>query len=74
MSGADQDTFEIAVNGEPRSAGPDTTVVQFLEAHELDPDLVVVEHNHTILPRDAFDRTLLKPGDTLEIVHFVGGG
>ena len=34
----------------------------------------VVERNGEILPRERFAQTLLCGGDSLEIVHFVGGG
>ena len=35
---------------------------------------VVVELNRDIVSREAHGSTLLKEGDALEIVHFVGGG
>lgn len=41
----------------------------------IDPRLVVVEHNRSILrDRDEFDSLRLSNGDVVEIVHFVGGG
>jgi sulfur carrier protein len=35
---------------------------------------VVVELNREILARDAYGETPVQDGDTLELVHFVGGG
>ena len=67
-------SFEIVANGEPRRVALGTTVAGFLAAHDLDPDLVVVERNGGILRRADLDATALQPGDALEIVHFVGGG
>ncbi|MDX1623403.1 MAG: sulfur carrier protein ThiS [Gemmatimonadota bacterium] len=69
-----EEPLEITVNGERREAEPGATVAGFLERHDLDPDVVVVERNGEILPREAFGRTELEPGDVLEVVHFVGGG
>lgn len=66
--------MEIVVNGETRSTSEDASLDSFLRAHDLDPDLVVVERNGTIVPRARFDETPLEAGDRLEIVHFVGGG
>ena len=58
-----------------RHAAPGTTLASFLADLELDPRLVVVEHNRTILrDRDAYASLALASGDVLEIVHFVGGG
>jgi len=68
------DTLEIVVNGEPLRVSPKATVETLLRAHDLDPDLVVVERNGAILPRRAFATTAFEPDDALEIVHFVGGG
>jgi sulfur carrier protein len=66
--------FEIVANGERRDVVEGTTLGRFLVAHGLDPALVVVERNGEILRPAAFEATVLEPGDTLEIVHFVGGG
>jgi sulfur carrier protein len=66
--------FEIVVNGEKRTAGEGMTVEDFLTAHEVDPDVVVVERNGWILHRTAYASTPLVPDDAIEIVHFVGGG
>lgn len=71
---ADAPALEIVVNGRARSAERGATVASFLAAHDLDPDLVVVERNGEILAREAYAGTPLDSGDRLEIVHFVGGG
>ena len=67
-------TFEIVANGQARPVAAGMTVAGFLAAHEIDPDLVVVERNGEILQRAAFDVVEIEPDDRLEIVHFVGGG
>lgn len=76
MSGSSPATgrLEILVNGAPRDARTGDSVEAFLRAHDLEPDLVVVEMNGAILPRDRYAATALQGGDALEIVHFVGGG
>jgi len=38
------------------------------------PDRVAVELNLEIVPRDMWQDTILRNGDRLEVVHFVGGG
>lgn len=65
----------LTVNGERREVAPGTTLASFLAELELDPRMIVVERNRTILrDRDAYASCALADGDTLEIVHFVGGG
>jgi len=69
------DVVAIVVNGDPREIPAGSTVASLLAALELNPRLVVVERNREILrDRDAFARVELVAGDTIEIVHFVGGG
>ncbi len=65
--------MEIIVNGQRKSAGP-VSVLHFLETLGIDPRRVAVECNLEILPKSAYETTILKDGDRLEIVQFVGGG
>ena len=65
--------MEIRVNGENRRFD-DCTLSEVIVSMGLDPSRVAVELNGKIIPRAEFDRTELKDGDSLEIVHFVGGG
>ena len=66
-------TISVTVNGETRRSSADT-VAALVRELELDPAKVAVEHNGTIAPRSELDRHSIADGDTLEIVHFVGGG
>jgi thiamine biosynthesis protein ThiS len=65
----------IQVNGETRVVPTGCTVQALLDSLALDPRLVVVELNRTIVrDRNTFASTALTDGDVLELVHFVGGG
>ncbi|MBJ6750850.1 sulfur carrier protein ThiS [Geomonas anaerohicana] len=65
--------MNITTNGEAVSIDP-LTVQQYLVSLGIDPRRVAVELNMDILPKAQYETTLLKEGDALEIVHFVGGG
>ena len=68
-------TLALTVNGDSRSVAAGTSLADYLASLKLDPRLVVVEHNRTILrDRAAYASLILADGDVLEIVHFVGGG
>ena len=68
-------TLALTVNGDPRSVAAGTSLSDLLASLKLDPRMVVIEHNRTILrDRDAYASLILTSGDVLEIVHFVGGG
>lgn len=67
-------TITIALNGAPRDVPGPATLDRLLAHLKLDPRSVVVEHNRTIVRRAELDRQSYTDGDTIEIVHFVGGG
>ena len=64
----------IQINGEAKEVSDGVTLTQLLGELQIRPGRVVVELNRDIVPRDSFGATLLRAGDSLEIVHFVGGG
>ena len=65
---------ELVVNGVKQSVPDGTTVTQLLSTLQIAPERVVVELNLTILKRAELGNTVLKDGDQVEVVHFVGGG
>jgi thiamine biosynthesis protein ThiS len=67
-------TPTISVNGENRATKPGATVIDLLRELGVDCGRVAVERNREILPRPRWAETQVQPGDTYEIVHFVGGG
>ena len=66
--------MELMVNGEKRQMAEGLTASQLLETLQIIPERVVVEVNLTILKRAQLPGTVLKEGDQVEIVQFVGGG
>ena len=66
--------ISIIVNGEPRSIGRGASLTDLLRSLDLDPRMVVVEHNRSIVRRPVLGDTRLNDGDQIELVHFVGGG
>ena len=64
----------IILNGEPFELSGPLTVTELLSRLEIDARRVAVEHNVVVLKRAAFDDTVVREGDQVEIVNFVGGG
>ncbi len=63
----------LTVNGESRRTSA-STIADLVRELDLDPAKVAVEHNGVIAPRSELAQHNVAEGDTLEIVHFVGGG
>lgn len=67
-------TITLTVNGEPRCCPAGLMLPQVLEALGYRPQLVVVEFNGEILPRQRWDSQSVGETDVLEVVTIVGGG
>jgi thiamine biosynthesis protein ThiS len=65
---------ELIVNGLPRAFEAPLTAEGLLASLGLDARAVVVEVNRRIIRAADLSGTALAPGDTVELVHFVGGG
>lgn len=65
--------MNITTNGEAVSI-ESLSVQDYLVSLGIDPVRVAVELNRDILPKAHYPATMLKEGDVIEIVHFVGGG
>lgn len=66
--------LRIEVNGQPRALAGPATLADLLRELSLDPRQVVVELNREIIRRPRLGEVALQSGDTVELVHFVGGG
>ena len=66
--------MQLMINGEQRAVVRSETVEQLLAELGLDARAVVVELNRVIIRRPVLASTPLAEGDSVEIVHFVGGG
>lgn len=64
----------IVINGEEQEVEQSLSLSQLLSRLGLSPGRVAVEVNREVVPRTSFDERFLGEGDSVEIVHFVGGG
>jgi thiamine biosynthesis protein ThiS len=68
------DTIRVQLNGKEREVARGLSVRALLEHLQLQPGAVVVELNREILERDSYGGVDVSEGDSIELVHFVGGG
>ena len=64
----------MKVNGEIISPQVPVSLKDFLGEKGFQTGRVAVELNGHIIPAEDYSKTMLSQEDTLEIVHFVGGG
>ena len=64
----------VRINGKDAPDAVSLSVLEYLEQSSYKLQHVVVELNEEILPKEAYDKTILNDGDVLEILSFMGGG
>jgi len=69
-----QTVITVKLNGETRSLDGPISVSGLLLTLGLEGRKVAVERNEEIVSRSRYAETWLTSGDSLEIVHFIGGG
>jgi thiamine biosynthesis protein ThiS len=67
--------LQVQLNGECREfLHQNLSLSELIQELSLAPQRIAVELNKQIVRRDEWDKTSIKEGDQIEIVHFVGGG
>lgn len=64
----------ITVNGKQIQLTSEMSVADYLKQNNYQINRIAVEMNEEILPKYNYSETMLKDGDRLEVVTFVGGG
>lgn len=64
----------VTINGIQRPLGEAKTIAELFEALGVPSQKKAVEKNGEIIPLASWSCTPLQPGDTIEIIQFVGGG
>ena len=63
----------VRINGKEYELSGETLAC-YLAVSEYDSRRIAVERNGEIVPKSLYEQTVLKDGDSLEVVTFVGGG
>jgi thiamine biosynthesis protein ThiS len=66
--------LRIQVNGEAREVKDKVTLPELIAGLGLKPEQIAIELNQKVIRRVAWQATILREDDKVEIVHFVGGG
>jgi sulfur carrier protein len=66
--------MQVRLNGELREIPDDLTIAGLLAHLGVKAQRVAVELNEAVVTKDRYEAQRIDPGDSLEIVAFVGGG
>jgi sulfur carrier protein len=70
----DPNASSITLNGDSYPIDGDTPLMELLERLKMRRGRVAVEINREIVPKVNYDATIVRAGDHVEIINFVGGG
>lgn len=66
--------MQLFINGQKQDVKSNITVSDLLKQLQINSAAIALELNLNIVPKNQFETTVLKEGDKLEIISFVGGG
>lgn len=66
--------MDIMVNGEQVSCEEGMTLESMIAQRGHDKRQIAIEWNEKIIPKEEYETSVIKEGDVIEIVTFMGGG
>lgn len=66
--------MKIYLNGKVEEIDNEISISELLKRKNIRPEVVTVEVNDKIIERNNFSNTIIKEGDRVEFVFFMGGG
>ena len=65
----------ITVAGEKKEYKEGLTLIELIEAEKVEmPEYVTVSINDDFVPSEDKEKTIIKEGDNVEFLYFMGGG
>ena len=65
--------MRVTINGKAEEMSG-STVLEILTAKDVSPQMVAVELNSKMLEREELGSALVKDGDAIELLFYLGGG
>ena len=67
--------MKISVGGEKKEVPDGLTVAELIELEQVEtPEYVTVSINEEFIDRSTFESRVLREGDEVEFLYFMGGG
>jgi thiamine biosynthesis protein ThiS len=66
--------IKILFNGKEEILENEISIQELLKKKNIRPEVVTVELNEKIIDRKDYQISIVKEGDKLELVYFMGGG
>jgi len=66
--------MRLTINGKQLLIPEGLNIAELITNQGFNPQVIVVEHNGSVIKREDWQTIILQPEDCLEVVSFVGGG
>ena len=64
----------IQLNGDPYTIDGDARLISLIDRLKMKPTRMAAELNRQVVPKTDYAKVVLREGDELELINFVGGG
>ena len=67
--------MKIILNNNPEEFTADSmTIRQLLDERKFSFKLLIIKINGSLVKKDAYETTLIKDGDKVDVIHLMSGG
>lgn len=66
--------INITINGKKEEFSGELSILELLDKKNIKKEVVTIELNNNIIDKNKYDSTVVKDGDVLEFVYYMGGG
>ena len=75
LPGTSDQTMTITLNNNPEEiTGEDLSVSELLQKKNFTFKMLIVKINGTLVNKQEYERTAVKEGDRVEVLHLISGG
>jgi len=66
--------IKVLLNGKNKTIKDKTNLNLLLKKLSIESNKVAIEINGEVVPKNDYEKKIIKTNDKIEIVHFIGGG
>ncbi len=69
-----QNKIQVFINGKRKYFSENNNLFSLLNFLEIEKNGIAIEINQIVVPKSQYKKKIIKNGDQIEIVQFIGGG
>ena len=69
-----QNKIQVFINGKRKYFRENNSLFSLLDFLKIEKNGIAIEINQTVVPKSQYKNKIIRNGDQIEIVQFIGGG